>query len=396
MNIPFWPADRQFLRHRDEILEAIDRVLSKGELCLGDYGKDITEFEKWFAEFVGTKFAIMVGSGTQALYLAYRALGIGPGDEVITVGHTFSATFDQIVAVGATPVLVDIDPETGLIDPKKVEKAITSRTKAIVPVHLEGKVCFVEAIRNIAREHNLFVIEDAAQAIGATYQETFRTLKAGSMGNMGCFSLFPAKILGSVGNAGAITTNDNELAYKLRNLRSNYRFEKDPEKVDYGMNFEPDNIQAAVLNVRAKYLEQDLADRKDIAEKYLEAFKDLPIKLPLNQEGRVWQDFVIRVNVLDKPHLVKHLQDNGVGILGQEIIPYSRYPKLKLPELPHTNAYLAEQIRLPCRPEHANEEILYVINTVRSFYKAPIVDGIIFNTIIIAPEKPASLKQKGE
>lgn len=365
--IKFWPADQQYLQHGDEILLAIDRVLSKGELVLGDYGKDITEFENWFAEYTGVKHAIMVGAGTQALYTAYKALGIGQGDEVITVGHTFSATFDQIVALGATPVLVDIG-EDGLIDPIAVEKAITSKTKAIVPVHLEGKIANIwaisEGVKRSGYGRNISFVEDAAQAIGAS----IGNYRAGSMGALGCFSLFPAKILGSVGNAGMVTTNDDELAYKVRMIRCNYRFETDTEKFDYGMNFEPDNIQAAVLNVRRKYLDSWLARRKEIAEKYLEAFKDLPFKLPLNQPGRVWQDFVIRVNILDKPHFLEHLDKNGIGYLGHNILPYSKYPKLNLPELPKTSEYLAEQVRLPCRPEHTDEEINEVIKIVKEFY----------------------------
>ena len=310
MKVPFIRFSDVYTQDKEEILGALDRVFLTGELCLGNYGKDIKEFENWFAEFIGVKHAIMTGSGTQALYLAYKALGIGPGDEVITVAHTFSATFDQIVALGATPVLVDID-DNGLIDFNEVEKAITDKTKVIVPVHLEGKVAYpLFGIRKLVeRTQKIYVVEDACQAIGANivkmakYQventkigtlvfknnnPKYRVqLKAGSFGHLGCFSFYPAKILGTLGNAGAITTNDDELAYKVSMMRCNYRLEKDPDKIDYGMNFEPDNAWAAALNVRKNHLPEYIKRRAEIAKMYDEGLYDLPIKLPLQQEGRV-------------------------------------------------------------------------------------------------------------
>ena len=323
MRVPFIQFSDIYTNNKEEILGALDRVFSSGELIVGDYGKDIQELEKWFAQFVGTKHAIMVGSGTQALYLSYKALGIRPGDEVITTAHTFSATFDQIVALGAKPILVDID-ETGLIDPSKIEQAITSKTKAIVPVHLEGKICDLAHINEIAENYGLVVIQDAAQAVGADFNA-----------ESACFSLYPAKIFGTLGNAGMFTTNDEELAYKVSNLRANYRFEKDPEKIEYGMNMEPDNAWAAVLNVRKKYLPGYLARRKEIAGMYLKGFQELDdrglIKLPLNQEGRVWQDFVIRVHSpKDKEELLAYFDKNEIGYLGHDVPYYPDYTRLNL------------------------------------------------------------------
>lgn len=352
--------------YTDEVRDAIDRVCKNGQLILGNYGVDILELEKWFADYIGVKHAIMCGSGTQALYLAYKALGIGPSDEVITVGHTFSATFDQIVAVGATPVLVDIG-EDGLMDPKEVERVVTPKTKAIVPVHLEGKVVDMGLIMPILNKaileykHNIFIVDDSAQAIGAKndYQK---------LSNCSCYSLYPAKIFGSLGNAGMLTTNDDELAYKLSNLRANYRFEKDPSKIEYGMNFEPDNIQAAVLNVRKKYLPDYLKRREEIAKKYLEAFKDLPITLPYDQPGRVWQDFVLRIPER-KADFLHFLDLNEVGYLGHDVPYYPDYPRLNLNfDLPKTKKYLEEQVRIPCNPYVTDEQVDYVIQTIRRFY----------------------------
>lgn len=354
MKINFWEASRDYLAHKEEIDQAIQRVLSKGELILG-FSPDITEFETKFAEFVGAKHAIMTGGGTHALYLAYKALGIGQGDEVICPSHTFIATIDQIVALGATPILVDIGDD-GLIDPEEIKKAITPRTKAIVPVHLEGKVCDMDSILALG----LPVIDDSAQSMGA---------KGNTRGLMSCFSLFPAKILGGVGNAGMVTTNDDKLAERLRMLRCNSGIGKNPDlNAELGMQMEPDNLQAAVLNVKFKYLKENLARRAEIAGRYLGAFRDLPITLPLNQSERVWQDFVIRVPER-KLELVNYLQDNGVGILGYNLIPNHLYQVLRHFNLSKTNKYIAEQIRIPCNQNLRNEEVEYIIKIVNEFYQ---------------------------
>lgn len=357
MKIPFWSPTREYRKYQREIDAAIHRVLSKGQLCLG-FGPDIEEFEKAFAEFLGAKYAVMCGAGTHALYLVYKASGVGPGDEVITTSHTFIATIDQIVAVGAKPILVDIGDD-GLIDPEKIEAAITVWTKAIVPVHLEGKLCDLARIDEIADRHELLIIEDAAQAIGAGWQSE----------NTRCYSFYPAKVLGAIGNAGMVTTNDPELAEKIRLMRCNYDIGKNPdiEGAEYGGNYEPDNIQAAVLLVKMKYLDERLARRKEIAERYLEAFKDLPVKLPLNQENRVWQDFVLRVG--DSKKLADFLKEQGIGTLGVSLIPNHKYPKLGLNfYLPKTEEYLKHQIRIPCNPDLKNIEVEYIIKKVRECY----------------------------
>ena len=363
MKIPFWSPAREFNKYKEETMKAIEDVLSSGNLVLG-YSDEIEKYEKSFAELIGTKHAVMCGAGTQALYLAYRALGIGKGDEVITTSHTFIATIDQIVALGAKPILVDIGDD-GLIDPEEIKKAITPNTKAIVPVHLEGKICDMDKIMDIADDlffddSDILVIEDGAQAIGA---------KGLGRGDAICFSNFPAKILGSVGNSGIIGTNNEDLANRLRMMRCNWNIGKNPdiENAEYGVNMEPDATQAAVLNLRLKYFPERLARRKEIAEKYDEAFKELPIVLPVKQEGRVYQDYVCRLEEPEK--LRDFLREKGIGTLGVGLIPNHKYPKLKLDfNLPKTDRYLRTQIRLPISPDLTEEEVDYIIENVKKYF----------------------------
>lgn len=365
MNVPFWEPAREYRNQKSEIDSAIDSCLERGELVLG-FGEEINKFEKAFADFIGVKHAIMSGSGTQSLCLAYSALDIKPGDEVITTSHTFIATIDQIVKLGAKPVLVDIG-EDGLIDPDKIERAITEKTVAIVPVHLEGKVCDMERIMEIAIRNKLLVIEDSAQAIGASYKGK----KAGSIGHAGCYSFYPAKVLGCVGNAGAVVTNDDDVADRVRMLRCNYNIGKNESlNVEYGWNLEPDAIQAAVLNVRLKYLEGRLARRKEIAQKYDEAFKELPFIKPTIQDGRIYQDYVIRFRDTDERNDVKKfLNENGIKTLGDNLRPNHHYYTLGLDfQLPKTVEYIHTQMRLPCNPDMTEEEADYVIQKVKEFY----------------------------
>jgi dTDP-4-amino-4,6-dideoxygalactose transaminase len=356
MQVKFWEASRNYLSHKEEIDNAIQGVLSRGELILG-FSPDITKFEEDFAQFVGVKHAIMCGGGTHALKLAYKSLGIGPGDEVICPSHTFIATIDQIVDCGATPILVDIGDD-GLIDPEEVQKAITHKTKAIVAVHLEGKLCNMEKLHEIAGD--VMLVEDAAQAIGAIKNPN-------SIAQ--CFSMFPAKILGSTGNAGMVTTNNDALAEKLKMMRCNGGMGKNPDlNVGFGVQLEPDNLQAAVLNVNFKYLSENLARRAEVAARYYEALKDLPIILSIKQEGRVYQDFVIRVPER-KDELVAHLKENGVGILGYNLIPNHFYKVLSHFSLPKTEEYIFQQIRIPCNQNIKDEEVEYIIETIKSFYR---------------------------
>ena len=359
--IPFWAPAREYAKYGDEWIAAVRGCLSRGEMILG-FGEEIADFERSFAKMVGSKYCVMTGSGTHSLFLAYKACGIGPGDEVITTAHTFVATINQIVACGARPVLVDINDE-GLLDPEGVEKAMTPRTKAIVPVHLEGKVCDMKAFAGIAKRHDLRIIEDACQAIGASRDD----LMAGATGDVGCFSFHPAKVLGCIVNTGAIVTDNYRIAEYVRWGRQHFNIGKGGEaKGGHGWNLKPDTIAAAVLNVKLKYLGDRLARRHVIAAAYNDAFRDGPLGLPFNHEGRVWQDYVVRSS--DRPRFLAHLEENGIGHLGGDLEPNHLIPELGFNvSLPETEAYINTQIRIPLNPDLTDEEVEYIIDKVSEF-----------------------------
>lgn len=363
MKVPFLPYPRLFENEKGEFLYALQEVLDSGKFILGP---DVELFEKNLAKFIGTKYAVGVNSGTDALFLALKALGIGPGDEVITVSHTFVATIQTIVQTGATPVLVDIGDD-GLMDMNQVPKLLSAKTKAIVPVHLEGKMCS-SLIRFAFEGKEIPIVEDACQAFGATRDGS----KAGSYGVAGCFSFYPAKIMGVPGDAGAITTNDENLYKELLLLRNHYGIGKGVEgKVKYGYNSRLDNLQAAFLNIRLNKADALLKRRAEIARKYNTGLFELAdrsvIKLPFEQEGRVYQDYVIRVG--DRDGLVKWLQEHEVGVLGHDLVPNHLYDGLDLNfDLPNTVEYVNTQIRIPCNPIMTDEEVDYVIETINSFY----------------------------
>ncbi len=367
MQVRFFNPALFYAKNKEELLGEINRVLESGKLVLGS-SEDIQEFERQFADFIGTKHAVMCGSGTQALFLAYKSAGIGLGDEIILPSHTFVASMDQVAALGAKPILVDIG-EGPLIDPSLIEKAITTKTKAIVPVHLEGCVADMDAILDIAKRHNLIVIEDAAQAIGAEYKGK----KAGSMGLAGCYSFFPAKVLGSFGNAGMVVTNDDEIARRAEGLRRNWSIGKEKSSaVEFGMNMEPDGVQAAWLKVALRLLPERLKRRQEIAEKYDKAFSEkTPLYLPLKQEGRVYQDYVIRTRTgHEKDELLTFLRGASIGFIGHDLRPNHKYTALGLDfSLPKTEEYIAMQVRLPCNPDLTDEEVDYIIEKVTGFYR---------------------------
>lgn len=234
-----------YLAHKNEIDAAIERVLDSGQYILG---KEVERFEKSFAKYIGVKHCIGVASGTEALFLAMKALGIGDGDEVITVSYTATATISAICMTGATPILVDIKLSNFTMDPALIKKAITPRTKAILPVHIYGNPCDMNSIQ----KHKIPVIEDCAQAHGTKYKGR----KVGSLGKFGCFSFYPTKNLGCIGDGGAITTNDAKLAKELRLLRQ-YGWKERYVSSVHGYNSRLDEIQAAILSVKLKYLDED-------------------------------------------------------------------------------------------------------------------------------------------
>lgn len=364
---------RFYEKHRDEILNAFDTCAKKGDFILRE---EVSKFEDSLAQYTGTKYGIGVASGTDALFLSCKLLGIKEGDEVITVSHTFIATIQAIIHCGAKPVLVDVRKDE-LMDVTQIEAFITPQTKAIIPVHFHGKVCDMDVIMDIAKRHNLFVIEDACQALGSTYKGKM----AGSFGDVGCFSFNTPKLLGAYGDAGGIVTNNREYAEKLYLLRNHYNMAQTsvrmadfptPETVEWGFKSRLDNIQAAILNVKIKYFDEFLARRKEIADKYIEGLKDLPITLPSYGEGDVIQEFIIRIGTDEERKRFKDFMDEkGIEVLIRETTPNHKVKNLGLDHfnLPITESISTDAVRLPCYPEILDEEIVYILTSIHEFYK---------------------------
>jgi len=371
--VPFVNYPLQYKRIKKEIDRAIFGCLKRGDLI---FRKDTEDFEKNFAKFVGTKYGISCDSCTGAMFLSLFAMGIGKGDEVITVSHTYVATIDVIWHCGAKPILIDVGDDMEM-NADLIEKVITSKTKAIMPVHLDGRMCDMDKIMTIAKKHNLIVIEDAAQSAGAK----FKGKMAGSFGITGCFSFYPAKILSSFGDGGLICTNDKKLAEKLYLLRdhgekpSYLRTSADKDKIAFfGFNSLLDNIQAAVLNVKLKHLPVWIKRRREIASIYnrgLKFIKEIQLPVPPNKDIRyydVYQNYVIRVKNRDK--LRKYLAKKGIETLAKWTIPNHFQPSLKLNrfKLPVTEKISEQVISLPMYPELTNEQVEYVIDCFKKFY----------------------------
>jgi len=361
--VPFVNYPAHYRSMEAEIDAAIKEVLSQGDLILR---RHVREFEEKMAALLGVEYCVGVHCCTDALHLSLRAAGIGPSDEVITVAHTFVATISAIVHSGATPVLVDVAEDFNM-DPECLERAVTSRTRAVIPVDFNGRVCNMEKIMAVTERHGLTIIEDSAQALGGTFDGK----KAGSFGLSGCFSFYPAKLLGAAGDAGLVSTNDLEFAETIRLLRDHGRKEKD-ELVFYGFNSRLDNLQAAILNVKLNYVPRWIARRREIAERYFAGLADVPgVLLPPRTGGRyfdVYQNFVLRVE--DRNRLADHLREKGVEVIVSNPIPVHFQKGLNLShfKLPNTERFANEVISIPNIPELTDDQIDYVIETVRNFY----------------------------
>jgi dTDP-4-amino-4,6-dideoxygalactose transaminase len=342
---------------------AITACLTRGDLI---YREQLRIFEEHFAAFVGTRYAVGVNSGYHALFFALVASGIGPGDEVITVGHTFVATVSAIVHAGATPVLVDV-LEDYTMDPGQVERAVTPRTRALMPVHLNGRICDMDRLLEIAERHRLTVIEDAAQAVGAR----FRGRGAGSLGRAGCFSFYPFKILGGFGDGGAVTTDDPEVARIVSLLRYNGEDRETGEYHYHGQTALLDNVQAAVLDVKLRHLPDWVAHRRAIAARYRKGLERLPgLRLPhFPEDARtdVFQNYVIRHPARDA--LRAHLQRAGVETLVHWPKPMWEHRGLRLPDpgLPETTRLCREVLSLPMSAETTAEHVDQTVDAIAAF-----------------------------
>lgn len=361
--VRFANPQKQYAEHREEYMVVLDDVLSRGDLILR---RDVEEFEQAIASMVGTKYAVGLNSGTDTMFFALKALGIGPGDEVITVSHTFIASISVIVQTGATPVLIDTK-EDFLMDVTKIEGAITAKTKALLPVHLNGRVCDMDKVMEIAQKHNLFVIEDAAQALGAKYKGKM----AGSFGTAGSFSLYPFKVLGCFGDGGVLTTDNEHIAEQARLMRDHGQKTK-TDIVLFGWNSRLDNLQAAVLNKKLVHFPGWVAKRREIAKIYDQGLAEVDgVSVPSQQDVDhydTYQNYVLRAQ--KRNELAAYLKEQGVETLVKDPIANHKHPRLGLDRfvLPCTERLAEEVISLPMYPELTDEEVQYVIAQVRSFY----------------------------
>jgi len=362
--VPFVDPRIHYQKLKIDIDEAIGSCLRQGDLI---YRQQLRQFEENFAAFVGTKYAVGLNSGYHALHFSLQAADIGPGDEVITVAHTFVATVSAIVNVGAMPVLVDVAEDHNM-DPDSFEAAVTSRTKAVIPVSLNGRVCKMDRIMAIANRHNLVVIEDSAQAIGAK----FNGQKAGSFGLTGCFSFYPFKLLGGFGDGGAITTNDPEIARIVGRLRYNGEDRTTGEYHYHGQTALLDNVQAAVLDAKLRHLPDWIAHRRKIARLYSEALAGIDgISLPPYDDlGHfdAFQNYVIRTPYRDK--LRQHLKKDGVETLVSWPKPMWEHRALGLgrPHLPETEAICREVLSLPMSAETTPEHVEITVESITDFF----------------------------
>lgn len=366
--VPFVNYPLQYRLNKKEIDKTIKGVLENGDLILR---KDVLDFESSVAKFLGVKYGIGVNSCTDAMILSLKAAGIKKGDEVITVSHTFFATIEAIYHTGARPVLIDVKDDY-LMDEDKIEKAITARTKAIIPVHLNGRMCNMEKLTRIAKKRGLIIIEDAAQALGAE----FKGRKAGAWGLAGCFSFYPAKLLGAVGDGGLVVSGNKRASEQIRLLRHHCQKPKG-EIACYGFTSRLDNLQAAILNVKFKYLPRWLKRRRQIAKIYhngLSGIKELKLPPSPNfgsEHYDVYQNYVVRAQ--QRNRLFKYLKKSGVETLIKDPIANHKQKKLGLSRfsLPVSEKLAEEVLSLPMYPELSDSQIYYVIKCVKNFYSLP-------------------------
>lgn len=362
--VPFVDPREHYRRYRDKFEPAVLGCLTRGDLI---NRQQLRDFEAHLAAFVGTKYAVGVNSGYHALALSLLAAGIGPGQEVICPAHTFVATVSAVVHCGATPVLVDVTPDYNM-DLDRMERAITPRTKAVIPVHLNGRICDMERVMRVAERHNLVVIEDACQSLGAM----FRGKKAGSFGRTGCWSFYPFKILGCFGDGGAVTTDDPAIARAVTLLRYNGEDRETGEYHYHGYTALLDNVQAAVLDVKLELFPGWVEHRRRIAGLYrraLEGVGDLRLPHFAGEEFfDVYQNYVIRT--LSRDPLREFLKQRGIETLVSWPKPMWKHAALGLGplSLPETEAICREVISLPMSAETTDEHVDIVSRTIHDYF----------------------------
>ena len=376
MKVPFFDLKPQFSSIEGEVKSALDEVFKTQQFILGPA---VEELEGAIAQYCQTRHAVGVASGTDALILSLLALGVDPRDEVIVPPFTFFATAGAVSRIGATPVFVDIQEDSYNIDPLQIERKITPKTKAIIPVHLYGQCADMEPILDLAKGRGIAIIEDAAQALGAEYQpsRSIPPQRAGQMGDLGCFSFYPTKNLGAFGDAGMVVTNDPDLAERVRILRVHGSQPKYIHKW-IGMNSRLDSIQAAILLVKFNYLEQWTRERRRKAERYEMLFQNLSPRVPdlrlptIQYENRhIFHQYVIRAP--RRRDLIRFLNEQGVGTDIYYPLPlhlqkcYS-FLKHRPGDFPVSEKASEEVLALPIYPELTDEQQTYVVDQVKSFY----------------------------
>lgn len=356
----------QYRAHQAAIQCAINRVLDSGTYILG---AEVESFERAFADFCGSGDAVGVASGTDALILALKALGVGLGDEVITVSHTAVATVAAILACGATPVLIEVDENSMTLDPAAIDAAVTARSKAVIAVHLYGHAADLDAVFACAQRHGLAIVEDCAQAAGGRY----RGRRLGSIGDVGCFSFYPTKNLGAIGDGGMVVTFDGEIAARVRQLRQ-YGWDGARQTHEAGLNSRLDPLQAAILHAKLPHLDADNARRATIARRYQCGLADLPIATPKERAGaeHVYHLYVVVCEQRDA--LMAYLSEHRIGCAVHYPVPvhrqrgYAESAILPLGSLPVTDRLCRQILSLPLYPELSDADVDRVIAAVRAFF----------------------------
>lgn len=362
MNIPFSTFEKMHADIREEMLAKFAEIYDKGWFI---QGKEYAAFEEEFASYCGAKYGIGVGNGLDAIYLTLRALGIGEGSEVIIPSNTFIATALAVSYSGATPVLVDPDRVTYNMCAKGLEEALTDKTKAVIPVHLYGQAAEMDEVLAFAEKHNLYVVEDCAQAHGALYKGK----KVGTFGTAGCFSFYPGKNLGALGDGGAVITDNKELADKVRAI-ANYGSKEKYNHIYMGTNSRLDEMQAGFLRIKLKHLDEYNADRNRVAQRYLSGIKNPCVRLPEIGENRthIWHIFPIFSERRDE--LEVYLLEKGIGVAKHyptAINNQKAYASLDLPHLPFAEEISATELSLPMFVGMTDEQIDYVIDAINGF-----------------------------
>jgi len=371
MNVPLLDLQAQYVSLRDGLHQAIERVMASQRFVLGD---EVRELEASIADYCQTKHAIGCASGSDALLLALMALDLKPGDEVVTTPFSFFATVAAITRLGAAPIFVDIDPQTYNLDTARVADAITPRTKAIMPVHLYGQCAEMDPLLELVAGERIALIEDAAQAIGATDNGR----RAGSMGLVGCFSFYPTKNLGGAGDGGILTTNDDRMAQRIRRLRAHGGV-NEYEHSEVGVNSRLDELQAAVLRVKLPCLDQWSDERARKAVRYSELLAAADLSFPLTApkvraDGRhIFHQYVVRAPG-NRDALIEHLKARGVGTKIYYPIPLHRqecfsYLGYKEGDFPESESAARETLALPIYPEMTDEQQAYVVDAITSFQR---------------------------